>query len=282
MSIRQNILGLCFGSLGLLACSEGGKERPQTSELDVTNGIDVGEEEFPAVVLIMKEQSGGESPVFCTAAFVNDRQAITAAHCLAAPEAQDNASPVYIMHQQEGEPGQEGSGQIQAVAQAVRVYVHPRFEGLRGQELSPYDLAVLEFPTGTAPASLRLGRSSPRVNSKVTLVGYGTVSSSSEGQQSARSPGIKRYGSNTIRGVQEGFLSLSGLTQGRESLPAGEKVATGSGDSGSPWLHQGELASVTVGSKIQRFGQGQELNMTYAVDLHSPSSLEFLNSVLDQ
>lgn len=277
MFMRRNIIGLYLGSLGLLACGEGG--RPHSSELDVTNGISIGEEEFPAVVLIMKQagQAQGERPLFCTAAFVNDRQAITAAHCLG-----QDSSPLYVMQPPARSAAEGGAeGKLQAVAQTVRMLVHPQYPGSRAQELSPYDLAVLEFPTGTAPASLRLGRSSPSVNAKITLVGYGNHTATTEGEQTARTPGSKRYGSNVVRGATEGFLSLSGLRQGRETSPSGQNVATGSGDSGSPWLHQGELASVTVGSKIQRLSQGQELNLTYAVDLHSPSSQEFLGAVLD-
>lgn len=276
MVTRYRLAYVWFCIASLIGC---GRSTPTQSNLDVTNGISIGEEEFPAVVLIMK-QKGSESDdteIFCTASFINDYQALTAAHCLGSATRAE--APLFIVRPEWGSDSEVP--QLRAIAQAVRVHIHPDYAATVSDELSPYDLAVLDFPTGTAASSIDLVRASPPLNSKVTLVGYGNPENLKGGKQSARKPSNKRYGSNTVRSSNEGFLSLTGLTQGRESLPLGKQVATASGDSGSPWLLEGQLASVTIGSKIQRQTQGQELNLTYAVDLHSESSRKFLAEIID-
>ncbi len=256
----------------LTAC---GKQEQQKSTTKLTNGIEVDSTGFPAVVLLMTP--GANGPKICTAFFVNEHQALTAAHCV---KDLDQESPeLYIVNPASAAVG---SAAYEYKARALHVSIHPDYAP-DSTQVQASDLAVVDFPTGSAPASLRVSRRSVSVNDPVVLVGYGNNENfaSSSTAQAGVGAGVKRYGQNTIKTVQDGLLSLAGLAKTKASVQKGQYVATGQGDSGSPLLFNGEPVALTVAGEIRQGSNGQVTSLSYSVDLNSPSSRAFLNSVLD-
>ncbi len=268
----RHFIGTFSSVMGMVACGSGGK--PAESNLKLTNAIPAEDTEFPAVVLLYHPDAS--NPTYCTATFINDHQAITAAHCLGSSA--DGQGDMYLVRPQVDAQGQRS---FEVKARAVRTHIHPEYDLSQRNAITATDLAIIDFPGGTAPASFKLGEESPQLNEKVTLVGFGGQESGEKGIQGARTVGDKRYGSNTVKSCTQGLLTLSGLPRTRESFPVGQHVASAQGDSGSPWLVNGQLASVTIGGEVKQMAQGQEIGLTYAVDLNSESSRSFLSSVID-
>lgn len=252
----------------LTACDQSG----DSSTLHLTNAIEIDSAAFPAVVQLMT--TGEQDSHFCTGFFVNEHQVLTAAHCVV------NLSPdqpeLYLAVGENAKPQQKG-------AKALRYFLHSDFA--RGSQLlaNPYDIAVVEFPAGSAAATVRMSMRAPRVDDSVTLVGFGrdeNVAGASPNKGSTVS-GTKRYGKNSIRGCEEGVFSVVGVAKTRPGLQKGQYVATAQGDSGGPLLQNAEVVGMTIASEVRQGPNGQIASVSYAIDLNSESSREFLNSVLD-
>ncbi|WP_176736248.1 trypsin-like serine protease [Oligoflexus tunisiensis] len=242
------------------------------SSLKLTNAIEIDSAAFPAVVQLMTKSENNSR--FCTGFFVNEYQVLTAAHCVKdlAPEQPD----LYLVS-----GGNETSAD--RAAKALRYYVHDDFERGQGQLANPYDIAVVEFPAGTALDTLRLSRHAPRENDAVILVGYGSDQNVAgmASHASGTTTGAKRYGQNSIKGCGDGILSVVGVARTRPGLQKGQYVATAQGDSGGPILMNTEVVGMMVAVDVRQGGAGQVSSISYAIDLSSPSSREFLNRVLD-
>ncbi len=242
------------------------------SSLKLTNAIEIDSAAFPAVVQLMTKSE--DNSRFCTGFFVNEYQVLTAAHCVKDLTPEQPA----LYHVAGGNETSE-----QRAAKAIRFYVHTDFERGLDRIANPYDLAVVEFPAGTALDTVRLSSRAPRVNDSVTLVGYGSdqnvagVSSTAAGT----STGTKRYGQNSIKASSDGILSVVGVAKTKPGLQKGQYVATAQGDSGGPILMNAEVVGMMVAVDVRQGGSGQVSSVSYAIDLNSPSSREFLDSVLD-
>ncbi|MDQ3231330.1 MAG: S1 family peptidase [Pseudobdellovibrionaceae bacterium] len=242
------------------------------SSLKLTNAIETDSAAFPAVVQLMTKSENNSR--FCSGFFVNEYQVLTAAHCVKDLEAEQ--PDLYLVAG--GKETSQGR-----TAKALRYYVHTDFERGLQRLANPYDIAVVEFPAGTAAAKARLSPRAPRANDAVTLVGYGSeqtvagVSSTAAGSAT----GVKRHGQNSIKASADGILSVVGVDKAKPSLQRGQYVATAQGDSGGPILLNAEVVGMMVAVDVRQGGAGQVSSISYAVDLNSASSREFLDSVLD-
>jgi secreted trypsin-like serine protease len=272
----RNRVGNLLQSLSLALvctfCVTACDQADDRSSLKLTNAIEIDSAAFPAVVQLMTKSENDSR--FCTGFFVNEYQVLTAAHCVKnlTPEQPD----LYLVA-----GGNETTQQ--RAAKALRFYVHTDFERGLDRVANPYDVAVVEFPAGTALDTVRLSSRTPRVNDAVTLVGYGSdknapgVHSTAAGEIT----GTKRYGQNSIKASSDGILSVVGVASTKPGLQKGQYVATAQGDSGGPILMNSEVVGMMVAVDVRQGGSGQVSSVSYAIDLNSPSSREFLDSVLD-
>ena len=142
-----------------------------TSSTKVTNGTQISENDYPAVVRI----SIGNFA--CTATFVTKNIIITAAHCVAS-----------------GDPVFQG-------ITADRVAVHPAYT----TGVSPNDLAFAQFPRDIAPAVAVIRATPPKVSDPFEIVGYGLNDTVSK-----TGAGTKRVGKNSVQDLSQGFISFEG------------------------------------------------------------------------
>lgn len=266
----QSISLALVSTFCVTACDSSESEDP--SSLKLTNAIEGDDAAFPAVVQLMSKSENNSR--FCSGFFVNEYQVLTAAHCV--KDLGSDLPDLYLIAG--GNPMFEHRS-----AKALRYFVHPDYEQGQQQIANPYDIAVIEFPAGSAESSIRLSSRPASVNDAITLVGYGSdqnvagVSSTATGTGT----GIKRYGQNSIKALADGILSIVGVDRTRPGLHKGQYVATAQGDSGGPVLLNAEVIGVMVAVDVRLGGAGKVSSVSYAVDLKSSSSREFLDSVLD-
>ncbi len=251
----------------LSACGQSAKE---TSSIQVTNGRQIRESDFPAVVLLVANSSQGQS--ICTGTFVNSSQVVTAGHCLEGLN--PNRPEMYYA-------AQDSSGNVKAVARAISFKRNPSYSISLG--VSKSDLGVLTFPEGTAPATVALATVAPKAGDKLTIVGYGNnenYPSATEGVGGSGA-GVKRAGSNEIGEVADGLITFIGIPDKSSSEAAlGEYVLSGSGDSGGPLFVGGKLTGVTSGGGFATLEDGTDIAVSRYVDLTSAESRAFLSGAL--
>lgn len=248
------------------ACGQGPSN---TSDLNVTNGIKLAEQEFPEVVLLVMEGPAGQS--ICTATFVNDAQVVTAGHCVEGlnPEKPAMAFVKYVAGRATG-------------VKALKFKRNPRYSMLESNGVNPHDLAVVTFPADSAPAVATIAATAPEVESPLTIVGYGNNKNfmTPDGQFQGSGAGEKRIGRNQLADNQAGFLSFVGVPEAAEGIEEGELVASGSGDSGGPMFVDDQLVGVTSGGGLAKLPDGQFVVVSRYVDLNSDESRNFLQSEL--
>ena len=147
------------------------KKARATSSVKVTNGTQISDGDYPAVVRITIGNFA------CTATFVTRSIIITAAHCVAS-----------------GDPVFQG-------VTADRVAVHPAYS----TGVSPNDLAFAQFPRDVAPAVATIRATPPKLNDPFEIVGYGLNDTVSK-----TGAGTKRVGKNSIQDLSQGFISFEG------------------------------------------------------------------------
>jgi len=267
------------GSFGILTASAfatgcGSQTGVESSQLQITNGFEIPNDEFPAVVLLLIE--GPEGRRICTGTFINDHQVVTAAHCVA--QLANRMPAIYYAQTLED----KGQASYVIRAQARRFMIHPSYEPSANPDIHPHDLAIVDFPISTAPAVASLSPLTPQFDALVTIVGYGDERSylDKNGVQSGQGAGVKRYGTNKVQNVADGMLSFAGLPAKDDSIAAGQWAASGSGDSGGPLFHQGRLAGVTSGGRLVQGTQGNWIAYSHYVDISHPDNAQFLSENL--
>lgn len=268
------------GSFGFLSASVmtsacGKLQSRDESHLMITNGIEVSKDEFPSVVLLLVQSESSQS--VCTATFINDHQALTAAHCLLGVD--KNRPSIFYAQQIQTADGSRTLVQ----SKALRFNIHPDFNPELADRAQANDLAVIDFPTRSAPGENPIARNSPQEDTAVTIVGFGAskLSDDESGSQTASKPESKRKGSNKISRATDGLLSFTGLIEDDEHLGLGNWSASAKGDSGGPLFVDGELAGVTSGGEITEGPSGNWIAYSHYVDLASPDNRKFIDSVID-
>ncbi len=261
--MRRQAWLLC-STLVLSACGLGQREASHT---DVTLGTILPATDRPEVVYIEQELPGRNW--HCTATFINDSQAITAAHCLIGAPAKDVR--IYLMRA----TGAMGSNLWTRQVEALSFVPHPDFSWSAG--VGGVDVMVLNFPTGTAPATATMAKKTPKVGSQVSLIGFGdnTESLGDQGAIDGTGRGVKRVGQNQIDSIGRGTIELKGNT-GTETKPEPSRNSLGSGDSGGPLFYNQQMIGVASGITVARgLGGRQYVRSTY-IDINSSKIQSFL------
>lgn len=265
--MTSSVLAPAFIALALTAC---GTSKEETSASKVTNGVTVSGQTFPSTVLLISLTAAGEG--ICTGTFVNDSQVVTAGHCVENLAA-NNPNMVVAT---------EFKGQVVPFAKAESFVRNPNYSFAQG--VSPYDLAVINFPANTAPAVSPIAEAAPKAGEAFTIVGYGNNQNfiDNTGVLNGAGAGTKRAGSNRIGQVSGGMISFAGLTgtMDIEGMEPGQYVSSGSGDSGGPMFVNGNLVGVTSGGGMGATPDGLDIAISFYVDLNSPLSQAFLATVL--
>lgn len=252
---------LCLGLLAAFTFGCGkSQDQISSSQLKVTNGTEIDNEEFPAVVLLYDDKIGS----ICTGTFVTETIVLTAAHCSMGGEVGQDGVVDHQLKIIEIEDPEEKSAKL--VATSTKVVRNPLWDAA-GRNVNRYDLGLVFFEPGVAKAVRRLASNQAQVGDEFTIVGYGLNTSNPNDSSSA---GIKRKGINQISEVSGGFLQFIGKSQTTNG--DGSDVAAGSGDSGGPLFVDGQVAGVTSGGGWGGFGRTRSLY----IDIHSETSKEFL------
>lgn len=262
---------LSLSTLTLASCGQ--DKRLQSSDLSITNGIAIPEEQQPSVVLLfmMSETFQG----LCTGTFVNHRQIVTAAHCVVNLDEQD---PLLYY----AKVGSDESGETKYAigARALSYVAHPDYSFRISGGVNRWDLAVVNFPDNTAPAISPLAEKTPDIRDLISIVGYGDnkVFFNEYGQFAGSGAGVKRLGRNELTGNTDGMLIFGGVDREYTDLNPGTLSASGHGDSGGPLFVDGKLAGVTSGGSLFR---GSNVSFSFYVDINSNTSQAFLREHLD-
>ncbi|HYX32876.1 MAG TPA: trypsin-like serine protease [Oligoflexus sp.] len=197
------------------------------SKLKITNGREPAAGEYSSVVVVDTAFEDGEG-ARCSGTFITRNQILTSAHCVVSEKTGKPGSASYVNIE---------SDKVIKIAEAVRVEANPKFEF--GSAV--HDLAVVSFAEPIAPSSSAIAQETPKLGTKVTLVGYGhnTVTVDEEGEiQSETGAGVKRIGNGTFIDfdAKDGVILLTGVLAPNPSIPdfEGKSAAIASGDSGGP------------------------------------------------
>ncbi|MFW7377807.1 MAG: trypsin-like serine protease [Oligoflexus sp.] len=255
-----------------MAC---GQVDSSQSDLSVTNGQEIGERDYPSTVLLMIQSGRGSS--ICTATFVNDRQAITANHCVLG---QNPSNPtIYYTKVENGVFGPSYRRQ----AKAVSYHAQSQYSLENNYGVNRYDLAIVNFPARTAPAVSPIAQDTPELESEIVIVGYGNNENyltDGGASQGGSGSGVKRFGKNELQLIEDGMLAFLGTPSAEDGLNKGEMVSSGSGDSGGPMFVNDELVGVTSGGGLGTLETGETVSISQYVDLNSDESRAFLRRYL--
>ncbi|MBF0441422.1 MAG: trypsin-like serine protease [Oligoflexales bacterium] len=244
------------------AVNDGGKSR-----LDVTNGIPISESDYPSVVMLVLDGAA-----ICTGTFISDSRVLTAGHCVR------SVGKVQIYRR-------KGAGGFQAGEAAKSFITSPMYKE-SGYD-PKYDIAIVNFPSGTSKYISRISQSDPRPGDKFTIVGYGNSVISPtlvNGQLQQTGATYKREGFNEVSSVEEGQILFEGYFSQEDAekhdASPGEKAGAAGGDSGGPMFNtRGEIIGTTSHGKIKSDANSNIIQITTSyVDLSSEYSRDFLSN----
>ena len=259
--VVKKLFGLAL-AFGLVGC--GSQNDIHNSDIKITNGIAASQKDFPAVVKL--SLYSGWSGGICTGTWVNDHQVITAAHCV-------YSKPRVSV------------GNIRAINYQIQDGYDMKTNG----GVNELDLAIVNFPAGSAPAVRQIIRNTPAKGAAAKIVGFGNnvIAKSSSGGITGSGAGRLRYGDNILSEMSNNMLQIVGVPKANydvegKRVDLGELASTGSGDSGGPIFVNGRLAGVTSGGGVGETAEGLVLAVGLFTDLNSPESQAFLDEHLDR
>jgi hypothetical protein len=261
--VKKGMSGVMkVGSMGLLTASMMGavSGKPLQAQSKSTASKILKENEFPAVARLLIETAEGSRT--CTGVFINDHQMLTAGHCLPF----DAEANVYYIG------GDARATSSPVLAEAMEVRHHPAYDPALDGGVNAFDLAIIRFPVGTAPAAATLHHRAPRPYEAVTVVGYD--SAATVAQSDAWDQALDR----AVQ-MQSGMLSLPSQIKGKRL--GSESIVSQAGDQGSGMFLEGRLVGITAGQRARAGAQGRTLGETYYVDLNSEETRAFLDAELD-
>ena len=259
-----NLSAVTLSFAMMTACGQRSMDRSGSS-VKVTNGTEIGNEDFPGVVLLYDAKIGS----ICTGSFVTETVVLTAAHCTMGGEVDRFGEVDHQLEIIEIDGNDKSSARV--VASSTRVVRNPLWD-FAGRNVNRYDLGLVFFEPGVAKDVVSLASEPAKVGDDFVIVGYGLNTSTANDPSSAR---IKRMGNNTVSQITDGFIQFDGKS--KTTNGDGTDVAAGSGDSGGPLLIAGQLAGVTSGGGWGGFGRTRSLY----IDLHSETSKEFLEKFIN-
>ncbi|HYX38787.1 MAG TPA: trypsin-like serine protease [Oligoflexus sp.] len=253
-----------LGALGLAtACGVSPADR---SEVKVTNGREVGETEYPSVVLLYDSVQGG----ICTGTFITPTVVLSAAHCTMAGkvDADGNVELKLAMIRIKDPVAK----QAELIAESTSIIRNPLWDK-NGRNVNKYDLSLITFPAGTSQAVSAIASVGAKAKDKFTIVGYGL--NQMKDMSNGDSAGVKREGVNAVSSVSGGFIQFTGKDS--TTTADGTDVSSASGDSGGPLFINGKVAGVTSGGGWGGFGRTRSMY----IDLWSSESQAFLGKHLN-
>lgn len=225
-----------------------------SSDVRITNGKILGDDEYPAVVPLYKSFSGTENQTFsCTGTFVTSKIVLTAAHCV------------------KGLADENGllKGPLSDFVfdkKAVKVLRNPAY---KTDDYNPEnDLGLVMFEEDMTTHAMKIREAEAKARDAVAIVGFGRHDTSN-----GESTGKKRIGFNTIFVVEDGLIKFDGVERGEDF--SGKDAASAKGDSGGPMFIDDEIVGVTSSGYSAK---GRKYS-NY-VNLHSAESRAFLKHAL--
>lgn len=252
------------------ACNNAKQE--DDSSLKVANGKEVREDEFASVVLLLNRHNNQNAA--CTGTFLSDSHVITAAHCI--PNGENPHRKIsYIT-------GDNVRG-FEVVAPAIKVTIHPQYGEAKDSSQDPHDIAIVQFPIGSAPDESRLSNITPRPEDEATVVGFGSdkLDGDLAGTLQGEGAGIKRFGTNRNLKIENGLFVAKGLTSSEESIGSGRWVSAGKGDSGGPLFINGHLVGISSSGAVEQNSRGTLVGISRFVDLTRADNSSFIEKHID-
>ena len=248
-----------------------GRASDTKSHVKVSNGKDIAETEYPAVILLFDQTKGA----LCTGTFISDTTVITAAHCTMGSNDIDAKTgkvnhTLYLARVIDIK-----QKKLEKIATSVAVYRNPQWDAeFKKQQVNKYDLGVVVFPAGTARGIAQISSDTPAQGDELTIVGYGlNYVPKNEKDIDVSSVGKKRLGHNSVAQLQDGFIYFSGAV--KTTSADGSNANASMGDSGGPMFINDKLVGITSGGGRTIFGTGASVY----IDLSSDISKDFLRTL---
>lgn len=258
----------------LFACLSFGPVCPRETELTTTflesimpliiNGLEAKPEQFPEVVKLTVNHLNSlpgtdelqKESFLCTATYVSQTTLITAAHCFC--KGQEKSSLTFDF---------ESFG-----SKVKKIITHPLYVCSENDPQSNFDIAfiVLEDPVSTP--FLKLSLEAPKKKTLMTMVGFGSAAQICMGMCGA---GIKRYGLNKIKSVEEVTGIIHAETLKKNQKVDGKLSTIAIGDSGGPLIIGGVIYGL---ASTSQFILGDDLMKANFVGFSSQINQSFIRS----
>ena len=268
MNVKKSLFNAAF-ILSPVLFATGCGVQSSSSSTKVSNGKDLPESEYPAVVMLYDKVKKG----VCTGTFIDAETVITAAHCTMGGKVVNKSTGEVEGSIAIIEMGDKAKKETKVIAESVAVYRNPVWDDeFKKTQVNKYDLAILKFPKGTAKATRGLSPNGAVRGDNITIIGYGLNFVPERNKKpETESIGTKRLGMNTVALIRDGFINFSG--QVKTTTGDGTNANAAPGDSGGPMFNEeGELVGITSGGG-RLFGRGISLY----IDLRSDVSQDFLS-----